>query len=201
MQTRFDAPVEACLENFLDCPHATFVHRRWFRAPTGKKVRVKLRSLADGAEAEYFHEPREKSLVWWLLSPANTQMKHTDRFIAPNISRVDYEFSNGFHYIITSVCTPLTARRTEVYTTITFRYGRIGKLVRLLFEPLSRIIIRQDVKMLNAMQKNIDRFGGARFNSSEADLLAPHIIRWREAIRNDSAPPPSGQGRELDIVL
>jgi phenylpropionate dioxygenase-like ring-hydroxylating dioxygenase large terminal subunit len=34
MESTFSAGVEACLENFLDCPHATFVHRYWFRSPT-----------------------------------------------------------------------------------------------------------------------------------------------------------------------
>ena len=201
MQTRFHAPLEACLENFLDCPHATFVHKGWFRSPTSRTVRVELRTREDGAEVEYFHEPREKSLVWWLLSPSNTEMKHTDRFIAPNISRVDYEFPNGFHYIITSVCTPLSRHDTLVHTTISFHYGRIGKLIRLFFEPLSKIIIRQDVAMLNAMQRNIDRFERTEFNSSDADFLAPEIRRWREAMRKGEAPRGGNQVREFEIRL
>ncbi|MBI3471855.1 MAG: Rieske 2Fe-2S domain-containing protein [Candidatus Solibacter usitatus] len=69
MKTVFRAPVEDCLENFLDCPHATTVHRSWFRSPASKPVRVVIRSLEDGAVAEYFEEPREKSVVWALLSP------------------------------------------------------------------------------------------------------------------------------------
>jgi phenylpropionate dioxygenase-like ring-hydroxylating dioxygenase large terminal subunit len=201
LQTRFAAPLEACLENFLDCPHATFVHRGWFRSPTSRTVKVQLRVRDDGAEVEYFHEPREKSLVWWLLSPFNTQMKHTDRFIAPNISRVDYEFSNGFHYIITSVCTPLSRDDTLVHTTISFHCGKIGKLIRLYFEPLSRIIIRQDVAMLNAMQENIDRFEQAEFTSSEADLLATEIRRWRQAIRKGESLPSEKTVREYEIRL
>jgi phenylpropionate dioxygenase-like ring-hydroxylating dioxygenase large terminal subunit len=39
MMTRFKASVDACVENFLDCPHATFVHRHWFRTPTDKPIR------------------------------------------------------------------------------------------------------------------------------------------------------------------
>jgi len=38
MKTRFRAAVETCMENFLDCPHATYVHRFWFRSPTAKPV-------------------------------------------------------------------------------------------------------------------------------------------------------------------
>ena len=64
MKNTFSAPMAACLENFLDCPHATFLHRHWFRAPTAKRVRATVRTLADGAVAEFHDEPREKSLVW-----------------------------------------------------------------------------------------------------------------------------------------
>ena len=75
MKTKFDAPVDACLENFLDVPHATFLHRYWFRAPTARPVKATVRTLVDGAEAEYFEEPRERSLVWLLLAPQHGPMQ------------------------------------------------------------------------------------------------------------------------------
>lgn len=78
MKTHFNAPVDSCLENFLDCPHATFVHRFWFRTPKAKPVKAIVRSLEDGAIAEYFEEPRESAIVWWLLSQKRSQMQHTD---------------------------------------------------------------------------------------------------------------------------
>ncbi len=144
MYNRFEAPVESCLENFLDCPHATFVHRGWFRSPTNRKVRCSVQALDDGAVAEYFNEPREKSLVWSLLSPASSSMRHTDRYIAPTTTRVDYFFSKDRHYIITSSCTPVNDELTDVYTVITFRFNTLGRLIRLFFEPMSRRIIAQE---------------------------------------------------------
>ena len=201
MHNRFDATVEACLENFLDCPHATFVHRYWFRAPTARAVRATVRTLADGAEAEFFDEPREKSAVWWLLAPRGGAMRHTDRYIAPRTSRVDYEFPGGLHYTITSSCTAITARETQVHTVITFRYRRIGPLVRLVFEPLARRIIRQDVRMLAAQQGNVTRFGGAAFMSTTADLLGPHIHAWRRALDADAPPPAAGESYDVEIKL
>lgn len=201
MSTRFDATVDDCLENFLDCPHATFVHRYWFRAPTARRVRATVRTLADGAEAEFFDEPREKSAVWWLLAPRGGAMRHTDRFIAPRTSRVDYEFPGGLHYTITSSCTAVTDGVTQVYTVIAFRYGRIGPLVRLVFEPLSRRIIRQDVHMLASQRRNLARFGGAAFSSTPADLLGPHIRAWRQALDSGAPSPPAGQSYDVDIRL
>jgi len=201
MQTRFRGSVESCLENFLDCPHAAFVHRYWFRAPIGKPVRVSVRTLEDGAVAEFFEEPRRKSVVWWLLAPKRGVMRHTDRFIAPSMSRVDYEFPSGLTYIISSACTERTPRETEVFTLIAFKWGWLGPLVRVYFEPLSRYIIRQDVQILAAQQATIDEFGGARFASTRADVLGKHIVAWRQALRAGTAVPEAGAEETLSIRL
>lgn len=199
MQTLFRAPVEACLENFLDVPHATFLHRYWFRAPTAREVRVVVRTLEDGVQAEFFDEPRERSLVWWLLAPRGGPMRHTDRFIAPRTSRVDYAFPRGLHYIITSSCTAIDERRTLVYTVISFRFPLLGPLVRLVFEPLSRRIIRQDVAMLDAQYDNVERFGGPAFHSTRADLLGRHIAAWRAAHAAGTPPPAAGQEHHVVV--
>ena len=201
MYTRFEASVTACLENFLDCPHATWVHRHWFRTPTGKPVRAVVRTRDDGAEAEYFEEPREKSAVWWLLSPSRSEMKHTDRFIAPNTSKVDYAFSNRRHYTITSSCTPVTDTLTDVYTVISFRFPVFGPLVRLFFMPLSRRIIQQDVDILDATQANNGAHDRQAMLVTPADLLVPHILAWRRALEDNTAPPPAGRETEVELRL
>lgn len=201
MQTRFRATTEACLENFLDCPHAAFVHRHWFRTATDEPVRVDVRTLEDGAVAEFFTEPRKSSLVWWLLAPRRGEMRHTDRFIAPSMSRVDYEFPSGLRYIISSFCTERTAHETEVFTVIAFRWGWLGPLVRLYFEPLSRYIIRQDVKMLAAQHETITAFGAPRFVSTRADVLGRHIVAWRQALKSGTAVPDAGATESVSIRL
>lgn len=201
MQTRFQATTESCLENFLDCPHATFVHRHWFRTPTTKPVGCVVTTLKDGAQAEFFDEPREKSAVWWLLAPRTGPMRHIDRFIAPNTSEVTYEFPNGLHYIITSSCTPLGAGETLVHTVITFRFPWLGPLIRLFFEPLSRLIIRQDVAMLARQQESLLRGGSKGFVSTPADVLAPHILAWRRALMRDAPVPSERSEQRVDITL
>lgn len=201
MDNVFAGPVETCLENFLDCPHATFVHRFWFRKPTMKPVRAVVRHTEDGAEAEYFDEPREGSVVWTMLSRKRSTMRHTDRFIAPSTSRVDYAFSDTRYYVITSVCTPISDKQSRVHTVISFRYGRLGWLVRLFFEPLSRWIIRQDVHMVAMQQQNIDRFGEPRYAVVAQDLLYNHIVRWRTAIRHNQSPPEAGEPEEIHLRL
>lgn len=201
MKTRFRGTVEACLENFLDCPHAAFVHRGWFRSPTQAPVRTTVTMLDDGAVAEYFEEPREKSLIWAVFSPKRTRMRHTDRFIAPATSCVDYVFSNGLAYNITSTCAPVEGDAIEVFTVMSFRFGALGPLVRLAFEPVSRWIIRQDVKMLDRVAANRARFPAAPQRSTAADLLGPAIWRWRAALAAGEPVPAPGAPREVTLVL
>jgi phenylpropionate dioxygenase-like ring-hydroxylating dioxygenase large terminal subunit len=201
MRTRFRGTVEACLENFLDCPHATFVHRGWFRSPTARKVRAVVRTRADGAQAEFFEEPREGSVVWTLLAPRRGAMRHIDRYVAPATSEVRYEFPDGRHYTITSCCNAVSATETLVHTVVSFRYGRIGPLVRLVFEPLSRLIIAQDVRMLAEQQANVERYGGERFANTPADLLRPHIAGWRRALAEGTTTPCPGEERTVEIRL
>jgi phenylpropionate dioxygenase-like ring-hydroxylating dioxygenase large terminal subunit len=194
MSTLFKASVDACVENFLDCPHATFVHRHWFRAPTDKLVRCTVTTLHDGAQAEFFGEPREKSLVWWLLSPRRGGMRHVDRFVSPHTTEVEYEFPNGLHYVITSV--------TRVHTVIGFRTVRgLGPLLRLLFEPLSRLIIQQDVRMLDAQQANLARHAARPFVSTPADVLGRHIQAWRRFALGDGPAVVAGTIEHVDLVL
>ena len=183
-------------------PHAVYVHNSWFRAPTGKPVRALLRRNADGAQIEYENEPREKSLVWKLLQNSDTEMRHTDRFIAPATSRVDYRFSDGKHYIVTSSCTPLDKDTTEVHTVVSYKFGRLNPFIRLVFQPLSQLIIRQDVAMMKQQRDNIDRFGGrARFCNSAADLLMPEITAWRKTLAEGGTPEVAGVVREQELHL
>ncbi len=202
LKTIFRAPVEACLENFLDCPHATTVHRTWFRTPTSKTIRAIVRTLPDGAEAEYLDEPREKSVVWTLIAPSKEhRMRHTDRFIAPSTTEVDYQFSNDARYLITSACTPVDDSTTLVHTVITFRFGWLTPFIRLFFKPLARQIIQQDVSMLDRLQENAARFGRPRFTVIPQDLLMPHILQWRNALRNGAPVPAAGREEHVDLRL
>ena len=97
--------------------------------------------------------------------------------------------------------TPIDTHDTIVHTVICFRFGRVGPLVRLAFEPLSRLIIRQDVRMLAMQRANMQRFDESRFVSTTADLLAPHIAAWTRALREGGVPPAAGYEHHGEIRL
>jgi phenylpropionate dioxygenase-like ring-hydroxylating dioxygenase large terminal subunit len=219
LQNVFRSTVEQCLENFLDCPHATFVHRYWFRAPSSAKVATRVTTESHGLYAEYFDEPRKKSAVWALLSPKDGTMKHTDRFIAPARSQVDYIFPNGWQYTISSSCSEIDSASTEVFTVISFKAGPfssiLGPLVGLYFEPLSKRIIQQDIDMLALQSDNVEQHSKSAGTpissvSTQADLLGPAIVRWRKCLVQAAAKQPTSEivlepssspVREIEIYL
>lgn len=189
MSTRFESSVEACLENFLDCPHTATVHRGWFRNPDTREVEATVRRHDGGVDITFADEPITDSLVSRLLYPKGLPLRHTDRFIMPNVSRVDYEFGPKHHYIITSHAVPITDTQTQVFTVITFRHGSIGWLMRLMFEPMSRRIIQQDVDILKKHGDNVRRLGSERQTHLETDLVGSHMqLLRRRAERGDSTP-------------
>jgi len=199
MRNRFQAGIESCLENFLDCPHTVFVHKGWFRNPDTRELKALVHSEEDEVRVEFQGEPITKSLVSRLFFPSGKELRHTDRFIMPNISRVDYDFGPDRHFIIVSQCTPISEYETEVYTAITFRFGKIGGLVRWLLEPVCRKIIRQDVEVLRIQTKQIQRFGGARFSHVETDLLGLKIHSMRRRANQNQSPKEEETEHEIII--
>lgn len=200
MRNAFAGTVEACLENFLDCPHTVYVHRGWFRTSDPRPLEAVVTRGEDCAEAVFKDEPISESVVSRLLFPKGRELRHTDRFLMPAMSRVDYSFGDDRHFIITSWCTPAEDdRHCRVYTVITFRFGSAGALVRLFFEPLCRVIIAQDVEVIKAQADNVARFGGPRFTHLDIDLLGPHIQALRAAKARGEAPPAPTEGVPVEI--
>jgi phenylpropionate dioxygenase-like ring-hydroxylating dioxygenase large terminal subunit len=180
MYTRFEASVEACLENFLDVPHTLFVHPGLFRGEAQKPTRARIRRFCDSVEAEFLNEQPLEGIGPRLLFPRNTRMRHTDRFILPAITRVDYTFeaataqepNHGF--IITSQCTQREQDMVDVTTAITWRLPLPAWLIRPLLAWYCRRVIRQDVAVLKVLNEQARRFG-VTYLSTSADLLGTHI--------------------------
>ena len=191
MESHFAATEEACLENFLDCPHTVFVHGGWFRSRSAQRpVQARISRDASSAWVDFEEDAAASpSVISRLLFPKD-KLQHRDRFLLPAISRVDYRFSASRHYIISSQCSSHGKDGTRVWTVMTSRHP-LGPFLRLFYEPLSRLVIRQDLDILKLQANNIARFGGPRFTDCDADLLGPHIRALRQAAR---------EGRKLESI-
>lgn len=202
MQTRFEAPVEACLENFLDVPHTLLVHPGLFRGEAQHATRVRVRRLPDGVEAEFLNERRLQGLGPRLLFPRGTTLRHMDRFILPAITRVDYRFGDKHAFLITSQCTQRSEFVVDVTTAITWRLPLPGRLIRPLLRWYCRRVIGQDVEMLKVQGQQIRRFG-VTLLSTTADLLGSHVrgLRRQAAEGAVSATAPSEACNETVLQI
>ncbi|MGB6220602.1 Rieske 2Fe-2S domain-containing protein [Haloferula sp.] len=175
MERRFEGHAFHCVENFLDVPHTAHVHRGLFRGEETKEVEIEIRGGEDWIEAEFINEARMDSLIGRMLVPDGESIHHVDRFQLPYVTRVDYRMSERRQYIVMSQCTPVTETETRVYTYMAYRFEPLGALVRLAFEPISHLILNQDVKIIREQTKDIARDGGARFVYHETDAIARGI--------------------------
>ena len=194
MLTAFDGDVTDLVENFMDVPHTAFVHAGWFRRRTAaKRAEATVERTRDAVLVEYFQPGDSIGFTKWLLNPDGKPMTHTDRFLMPNVTRVDYMWGERRGLVISSQITPVTATRALVYTAITFRFGIFNPIARLLLPAYTRIVIDQDVRIMANQTRNIGRFGTRRFHSTEADTIHEAIESLRDHARAGgvgSAPEP-----------
>ena len=121
---------------------------------------------------------------------------HTDHFQIPYITRVDYQMSESRQYIVMSQCTPIDDEHTRVFTYMAYRFRPLGMLLRLGFEPLSHLILNQDVKIIQQQTDDIRRTGAGRFLYYETDAIAKGI---RQLLDGESLENYQPQRKKLRI--
>lgn len=192
MVTHVDGDVTDLVENFMDVPHTAFVHRGWFRKssqPTPCTATVERR--AEGVVVTYDRPDDVIGFARFLINPDGAPLTHTDRFIMPNCTRVDYRWGPRRQLVITSQVTPVTPDTAVVYTAITFTFGPLTHLARLLLPAYTRVVMNQDVRIMANQTANLGRFGARRFHGTEADTIhrAIELLRGR-ARDGDTQPAP-----------
>lgn len=182
--------LHATLENALDVPHTAFLHRGLFRgAGKQNEIRASVRRSPDRVEVEYTGEPRPSGAVGFILSPSGGTVAHWDRFILPSIAQVEYRLGKESHLLVTAFGTPISDYRTRLYAVVDFRSPLPNWLVRPFLEPVALSIFRQDAEILNAQAETVRAFGGEQYQSTELDLLGPHI--WRLLKQAEAGATPT----------
>ena len=192
MVTRFAGDVTDLVENFMDVPHTAFVHSGWFRKATNaKEAEAIVERTGDAVLVEYFQPDDSIGFTKRLFNPDNVPMTHTDRFFMPNVTRVDYGWGPKRGFIITSQITPIDPTEAIVYTAITFRFGPLNRIARPLLPPYTRVVINQDVRIMEKQTANLNRFGTRRFHGTAADVIHRSIEALRDhALRGERDAPP-----------
>lgn len=196
MEREFEGHAFHCVENFLDVPHTNHVHKGLFRSAESKEVRLEITSGRDWIQARFVDEERMESLIGKLLVPKDAEMRHTDRFQLPYVTRVDYAMGEARQYIVMSQCTPVNEHSTRTYTYMAYCFKPFGKLVQLIFEPLSHLILNQDVEVIRQQTESLQRTGEARFLYHPTDAIAAGI---RDLLAGKSLEGRSKETRTLRI--
>lgn len=174
MVTDFNNEVTNLVENFMDVPHTVFVHSGWFRNRSLTKVPITVETKNAGVLVTYHQKDDNIGvLIKPLLNPKNDPMVHTDHFIFPNITRVDYSFGENYKYIINSQCTPVSKMKSRVYTLIGYKLPIVGKILKPLIHFYTRQVIEQDVWIMDVQGRNLNPSLTTNFQSTPAD--EPHL--------------------------
>ncbi|MBC7714153.1 MAG: aromatic ring-hydroxylating dioxygenase subunit alpha [Rhizobacter sp.] len=174
MVTDFNNEVTNLVENFMDVPHTVYVHKGWFRNKSLKEAPITIETKNGGVLVTY-HQKEDNIgvLIRPLLNPLNEPMEHTDHFIFPNTTRVDYSFGKNYKYIINSSCTPVSTMKSRVYTYIAYKIPVIGKFIKPFIHYYTRQVIEQDVWIMDVQGRNLIPGTNPNFQSTPAD--EPHL--------------------------
>ena len=181
MITDFDNEVCHLAQNFMDVPHTVYVHSKWFRNRKMMEVPYSL-EVADGRVKATYRKPRDTIgfVLGRVFNPEGRPMEHTDEFIFPNLTRVDYRYGE-YGFIINSQCTPVDRFKTRVYTWIAYRGNWMAPLVKPLMQLYTRKVIQQDVEIMENHGSNLQRFDErSDWRSTAADEIHIAITRIRE---------------------
>jgi hypothetical protein len=200
--TTLTATLHAALENTLDVPHTSFLHRGLFR---GRRepvpVQVTVRHGDGMVEAVFEGEPRPPGIAARVLAPEGGVVEHTDRFRLPSIAEVEYRLGTN-HLLITSAYTPVSDFETVLHAAVSFNIRMPAAVARALVTPIANVILRQDAAILRQQVDNVRRFGGERYVSTPIDVLGPHILRLlRRAERGETPDDADPTPHEERVVL
>jgi phenylpropionate dioxygenase-like ring-hydroxylating dioxygenase large terminal subunit len=187
LKNLFKNTVTNCAENFVDIPHTAFVHPKIFRVTKNEKLTATIERKAGSVTVNYQGERANLGVFSWFLNARGKEIGHTDAFYMPNVTSVDYIFSERRRFIITSQSIPVSDDETLVYTDLTYNYGIWNRLAKPIIRHQAQTIIDQDIEILGNQMETIKKFG-ARFNNTDSDVIHVFIESIREALERGEDP-------------
>ncbi len=176
---KFNNNVTNCAENYVDVPHTVFVHPDIFRVSKNEKIDATVIRKDGMVEVDYRNETDNLGWFSWFLNPSKAPIIHIDRFLAPNMTSVEYQFGKK-SFFISSHCIPVTDTETHVYTDLTFNFGWLNFFAGPIVAYQGQAVIDQDIEVLDVQMEVIKKYG-ENFSNSSADIVHVFI----ESIRNE----------------
>lgn len=171
------------VENALDVPHTSILHRGLFRGGERQRILVEVRRYRTRVEAEYLGEAPPRGLMARLLSGfrhGEVSVSHFDRFLLPNLLQVEYRLGEHARLLVSGFCRPISDYETALYAHVLVRTPLPRWLERLalrVVEPFAHLVVRQDQRVLRAQSETLRTFGEARPMSTDLDVLHSGVVR------------------------
>lgn len=175
-------------ENFLDGFHTHFVHAGWIRHDKKRqRIRTRVQQLSDGVEAHYSEESTQSGLISRLFE--GERGVSMGRFRLPGLAEIEYRDRQGrLNLLVSAWLTPAADGQLHLFARIaTARRLTPAWLKRSLLQPLFKVILRQDRKILEKLSANQQRFATVPLHwrresplDSTQDLLGPWIRQLLE---------------------
>lgn len=187
LQGHIHNSVANIVENFIDNPHTGYIHGGLFRTPASHWSDTHVQMAEDGVIIDIEEESVENSLLAKLL--VKGQVTHQDQFIYPSIVRVAYGFGPGRQMVGYQICTPETALSTRLYVHVSWQMGVLNPLVKTLMPFFGKLILKQDVDILENQGQMIAKYG-EEFVSIEADAANLWIKAATQRLKRGDKPKP-----------
>ena len=100
---------------------------------------------------------------------------------------MEYIFSPGKEFYITSHSTPVDEQLTHVYTDLTYRFGVFNAVAGPIVRYQGQRVIDQDIVVLNTQMEVIQKYG-ERFSNATADIVHILIESLRQAVARGQNP-------------
>lgn len=175
-------------ENFLDGFHTHFVHAGWIRHDRQRqRIRAWVHKLEDGIEAQYSEEGTQSGLISRLFE--GNRGLSMGRFRLPGLAEIEYRDRQGrLNLLVSAWLSPAAEGELRLFARIATARGRAPAwLKRGLLQPLFKVILKQDRKILERVSANQQRFAHVPLRwhrqaplDSPQDLLGPWIRQLLE---------------------
>lgn len=198
--TEVECPLPWVVQNFVDCAHTGILHRGLFRGAPARDIEADVEQRPDGVHVENHGEADTESLLARLLSRGSGALRHTDTYRAPHTVEVNYWWGEQ-HLVTNSVCTPLTERRTRIYTRLGVRFGLLNRVILAAMRPLTTRILEQDVRILEDQARQLERYPDRQLASTPADLPCLWVHDVHRQITGARESPPVERRRRVAYRL
>ncbi|WP_233836564.1 aromatic ring-hydroxylating oxygenase subunit alpha [Paraburkholderia sp. ZP32-5] len=174
-QSTWRARAVDALENFLDAQHTHFVHAGLVRSVQKRNIVEATVSKTPGSiQVDYRGQPTQSGWLYRLFeSPREIERAHFCASAA-GTAQLEYRYQNGSALYFTLHFSPIDETRVRVHGTLHVenRWAPAWAL-RLIAWPFLRRVLAQDQAIVEAQQRNRERFRRGEGICSELDLVKP----------------------------